>query len=258
MLETITAEEAGFCFGVQRAVDIAIEAVKDHENNDVYTLGPIIHNPQVVEKLDNLGVKAIDSINEIETGVIIIRSHGVEPEILKKAKEKGLHIIDATCPYVKNAQKYAAELIDEGYQTFIYGDKDHPEVKGIYGATDKKATIINSKDELLSKTFSEKIGFVAQTTKSPTSYKDLISEVIIKTNELKVFNTICNTTEVRQNSALDLAKKVDVMFVIGGHNSANTNRLAEICKKTKTPTYHIETSDEIDLDWIKEKEKIGI
>jgi len=258
VLETITAEEAGFCFGVQRAVDIAIEAVKNHENNDVYTLGPIIHNPQVVEKLENLGVKSIDSIDEIEQGVIIIRSHGVEPKILDKAKEKGLHIIDATCPYVKNAQKYAAKLVEEGYQTFIYGDKDHPEVKGIYGATNKKATIINSKDELLNKKINDKIGFVAQTTKSPVSYKELISEVIIKTNELKVFNTICNTTEIRQNSALNLAKKVDVMFVIGGHNSANTNRLAEICRKTKTPTYHIETSEEIDPNWIAEKEKIGI
>lgn len=258
MLETITAEEAGFCFGVQRAVDIAIKAVKNHENKDVYTLGPIIHNPQVVQKLENLGVKAIDSIDEIEQGVIIIRSHGVEPKILEKAKDKGLHIIDTTCPYVKNAQKYAAKLVEEGYQTFIYGDKNHPEVKGIYGATNKKANIINSKKELLSKNIKEKIGFVAQTTKSPTSYKKLISEVIIKTNELKVFNTICNTTEVRQNSALELAEKVDVMFVIGGHNSANTNRLAEICKKTQTPTYHIETADEIDPSWINGKEKIGI
>ena len=258
MLEIITAEEAGFCFGVQRAVDIAVEAVKDYENKDVYTLGPIIHNPQVVKRLEELGIKAIDSIDEISQGVIIIRSHGVEPEILNNAQEKGLHIIDATCPFVKNAQKYASMLIKEGYQTFIYGDKDHPEVKGIFGATDKKANIINSKEELFEQNLDERIGFVAQTTKSPSSYQEIISEVIIKVNEAKVYNTICNTTEIRQSSASELAEKVDIMFVIGGHNSANTNRLAEICKNTKTPTYHIETVDEIDLDWLKKKEKIGI
>ncbi|MGM0411478.1 MAG: 4-hydroxy-3-methylbut-2-enyl diphosphate reductase, partial [Bacillota bacterium] len=258
MLEIITAEESGFCFGVQRAVDIAIESANNKENENVYTLGPIIHNPQVVEKLEELGIKSIDSLKEINEGTIIIRSHGVEPSILNKAQEMGLNIIDATCPYVKNAQKYAAKLIKEDYQTFIYGDKDHPEVKGIHGATNKKAIVINSTEEVFEYDLDDKVGFVAQTTKSPSSYKELISEVLINTKELKVFNTICNTTEIRQNSAINLANDVDAMFVIGGHNSANTSRLAETCKKTKTPTYHIETEDEIKLDWIKEKEKIGI
>ncbi|MFW5856026.1 MAG: bifunctional 4-hydroxy-3-methylbut-2-enyl diphosphate reductase/30S ribosomal protein S1, partial [Bacillota bacterium] len=155
-------------------------------------------------------------------------------------------------------QRYAKMLVDERYQTIIYGDHDHPEVKGIYGATDKQSFIISNLDELKSVKLNSKVGFVAQTTKSPESYKKIISSVIKKVKELKVFNTICNTTEIRQSSARRLAIQVDVMFVIGGHNSANTNRLAEICKQTGTPTYHIETVREINWQWIEGKEKIGI
>lgn len=258
ILEVITSEEAGFCFGVQRAIDMVLEAAEENDSLEVYTLGPLIHNPQVVEKLKKKNVKVASSLSEIDTGIVIIRSHGVAPEILKKAKEKNLKIIDATCPFVKNAQKYAAKLIEEGYQTFIYGDKDHPEVKGIYGAAEKKAIIIKNKEELLEQDLNTRVGFVAQTTKSPDSFRDIIASIAVEVKELKVFNTICNTTDVRQSSAKKLAEDVDVMFVIGGHNSANTTRLAEICAATKTPTYHIETADEIDKDWLIAKNKVGI
>lgn len=257
-LDIYTAEEAGFCFGVKRAVQSAKKKARDSTNNSVYSLGPIIHNPQVVKKLEDLGIKTIQSIDEVEQGTVIIRSHGIAPDILKKAKEKGLDILDATCPFVKNAQKFARQLINEGYQTIIYGDHKHPEVIGIYGATDKKAYIVSNKKELDSLKLSKKIGFVAQTTKSPASYRELISSIIEKINELKVFNTICNTTETRQQSASELARKVDLMVVIGGHNSANTNRLAEICAQTTTPTYHIETAAEIKHQWLEGKKKIGI
>ncbi|RCW51458.1 bifunctional 4-hydroxy-3-methylbut-2-enyl diphosphate reductase/30S ribosomal protein S1 [Halanaerobium sp. MA284_MarDTE_T2] len=258
VLEIITAEEAGFCFGVERAIDMVLEAVDNYNNMTVYTLGPLIHNPQAVEKLEKKNVQVVQSLDEIDSGIVIIRSHGVEPEVIRKAEEKNLKIIDATCPFVKNAQKYAKKLVDEGYQTFIYGDEDHPEVKGIYGATDKKAVIINSMEEFAQQNLKKRVGFIAQTTKSPESFKNIISSVIIKIKELKVFNTICNTTEIRQRSASDLAQKVDIMFVIGGRNSANTNRLAEICSATGTPTYHIETAGEINFNWLKGKNKVGI
>ena len=258
VLEVYTAEEAGFCFGVKRALEIATKAAVRGEQIPVYTLGPIIHNPQVVGELDKLGIKAINSIEDIAQGTVIIRSHGVSPAILEKAKKKGLHIIDATCPFVKSAQKYAKKLVDEGYQTFIYGDHEHPEVIGIYGSSAGSATVVSSIEELSAIRLKERVGFVAQTTKSPSSFQDLISRVITQVKELKVYNTICNTTEMRQRAAVKLARNVDIMFVIGGHNSANTNRLAEICAQTATPTYHIETVHEIDWQWLNNKQKIGI
>jgi len=258
VLEVITAEEAGFCFGVERAIDMVLEAASENDDLNVYTLGPLIHNPQVVKKLEEKNVKVASSLAEIDSGIVIIRSHGVAPEIIEQAREKNLKIIDATCPYVKNAQKYARQLVDEGYQTFIYGDQDHPEVQGIYGASDKKAIIIREKEDLKSVELKAKVGFVAQTTKSPESFRDIINLVITEVKELKVFNTICNTTDVRQSSARKLAEDVDIMFVIGGHNSANTTRLAEICAATNTPTYHIETAAEIEKEWLSGKNKVGI
>lgn len=257
-LEIFSAERAGFCFGVKRAIEYAKKAAKNAGNQPVYTLGPIIHNPQVVKKLEGYGIKPINHIDEIDNGTIIIRSHGVSPEIIEKAKNKGLHIVDTTCPFVKKAQQNAQELVKDGYQTFIYGDHDHPEVIGIYGASQKKAIIISCINELKEYDISGKVGFIAQTTKSPDSYRDIIASIIKKVKELKVYNTICNTTETRQHSAAELARKVDIMFVIGGHNSANTRRLAEICKQTGTPTYHIETAAEINMEWFSSKEKIGI
>jgi len=257
VLEIITADEAGFCFGVKRAIEIVKEAVAGTDKK-VYTLGPLIHNPQVVEDLRQKGVHLADDISEIEDGILVIRTHGVSPKVLNKAEEKNLDIIDATCPFVKNAHKYAKELVETDYQTFIFGDKNHPEVKGIFGHTKNKGIIIESVDDLEDIDLDDNIGLVAQTTQSYEDYLDIISYLLPKVKELKVFNTICNTTGNRQKAARELAKKVDVMYVIGGHNSANTKRLAEISADTGTPTFHIETVDEINWDKIKNTNKIGI
>jgi 4-hydroxy-3-methylbut-2-enyl diphosphate reductase len=258
VLEIITADEAGFCFGVKRAIDIVRDAVADTDKK-VYTLGPLIHNPQVVEELSKKGVNLAESIDDIkEDGILIIRTHGVEPKILKKAQQKGLDIIDATCPFVKNAHKYAKKLVETDYQTFIFGDENHPEVLGIYGYTVDRGYIIENVEDLKNITLKDKVGIVAQTTKSYEEYFKVTNYLLPKVKELKVFNTICNTTGNRQAAAKRLAKKVDVMFVIGGHNSANTQRLAEISANTNTPTFHIETVDEINWDKIKNINKIGI
>ncbi|MFW5999222.1 MAG: bifunctional 4-hydroxy-3-methylbut-2-enyl diphosphate reductase/30S ribosomal protein S1 [Halanaerobiaceae bacterium] len=258
VLEVVTAEEAGFCFGVQRAMDIVHNALEENKKDDVYTLGPLIHNPQVVANLKKQGIRMVENIDQIPEGILIIRSHGVEPEILERAREKNLEIIDATCPFVKNAQKYAGKLIEEGYETIIFGDHNHPEVKGIYGATERRAKIVASLEELESLELKNKVGFVAQTTQSPSSYKRLVSSVIEKVKEVKAYNTICNTTEVRQSSAIGLARKVDVMLVIGGYNSANTTRLAELCSAAGTKTYHIETADDLKDEWFAGLQKVGI
>ncbi|MGM0419356.1 MAG: 4-hydroxy-3-methylbut-2-enyl diphosphate reductase, partial [Bacillota bacterium] len=258
VLEITTAEEAGFCFGVKRAIEMAMDAVQDKDDTRVYTLGPIIHNPQVVDKLEDLGIKAIEDIDEIESGVIIIRSHGVKPKTIERAKNKGLTIIDATCPYVTKAQKNARILVEEGYQTLIYGDRDHPEVKGILGATNNQALIVENKKDLDEISLKSRVGIIAQTTKSPASFRELIVLLLEKTKELKIYNTICNTTQIRQSAAENLADDVEVMFVIGGYNSANTKRLAEICSETGTPTHHIETADDIDWSWLENIHKVGI
>ena len=258
VLEIKTAEEAGFCFGVKRAIDMATDQVKSQEDLPVFTLGPIIHNPQVVKNLENLGIVAVEDLSEVDEGIIIIRSHGVEPEVIQQAQNKGLKIIDATCPYVKKAQENANLLISEGYQALIYGDRKHPEVKGILGATDYKAKIIQGPEDLKKIKLKSRVGIVAQTTKSPASFRDLIAEILPDVKELKIFNTICNTTQIRQSSAEKLAEEVEVMFVIGGFNSANTNRLAELCSLTGTETHHIETIADIDWTWLKGVKKIGI
>ncbi|WP_268762234.1 bifunctional 4-hydroxy-3-methylbut-2-enyl diphosphate reductase/30S ribosomal protein S1 [Halarsenatibacter silvermanii] len=252
------AEEAGFCFGVERAVEMAVKAAKSNDDGEVYTLGPIIHNPQVVNKLEKLGVRSAESLEQIDNGVIIIRSHGVRPDLLKQARSRGLKIIDATCPFVKKAQENASHLVENGYQTLIYGDKDHPEVRGILGAADEKAVIIENEEMIDDMDFDDKVGIVAQTTKSPSSYRRLVSNLVSEIRELKVFNTICNTTQTRQKAALKLAGEVEVMFVIGGHNSANTTRLAEMCSRTNTPTYHIETEEDIEWSWLNNVQKIGV
>ncbi|MCF8008854.1 MAG: 4-hydroxy-3-methylbut-2-enyl diphosphate reductase, partial [Halanaerobiales bacterium] len=257
MLEILTADEAGFCFGVERAINITKNAVQDTDQK-VYTLGPLIHNPQVVKNLKKSGIDFVNDIDQIDQGVLIVRTHGVEPSILKKATDKGIKLIDATCPYVKNAHIYANKLINNDYQTFIFGDKNHPEVKGIFGHTDSKGIVIESIEDLKKIDIKSKVGLVAQTTQSYDQYFRIIKYLIPEVKELKVFNTICNTTGKRQKSARQLAKKVDAMLVIGGYNSANTKRLAEICSKTNTPTFHIETVEQINWDKIKDFNKIGI
>ncbi|ACL69801.1 4-hydroxy-3-methylbut-2-enyl diphosphate reductase [Halothermothrix orenii H 168] len=233
-------------------------AGNNKEEIPVYTLGPLIHNPQVVKRLKEMGIESLDSLDIIDNGVIIIRSHGVPPDIIEKARQKGLHIIDATCPYVKNAQKYARELVDKGYQTIIFGDRDHPEVIGINGAARNESIIISSEKEIKDINLSSKVGLIAQTTKSPASFQKIVSYILPEVKELRIYNTICRTTETRQKSAVDLARQVDAMFVIGGKNSANTTRLAELCAETGTPTYHIETAGEIDFRQLKSYNKIGI
>ncbi|MFO7815103.1 MAG: 4-hydroxy-3-methylbut-2-enyl diphosphate reductase, partial [Halanaerobiales bacterium] len=257
MLEIITADEAGFCFGVKRAIDIVKAAIVGTDQ-EVYTLGPIIHNPQVVENLKGKGVNLVDSVDEIEEGILVIRTHGVEPSVLEKAEKKGLNIIDATCPFVKNAHIYAKELVKKNYQTFIFGDKNHPEVKGIFGHTNNNGIIIESPNDIKEIDLKNNVGLVAQTTQSYKEYLELIANILPKVKELSVYNTICNTTGNRQKEAKELAKKVDVMLVVGGHNSANTKRLAEISAETNTPTFHIETVDELNWDKIRSANKIGL
>ncbi|TDX53304.1 bifunctional 4-hydroxy-3-methylbut-2-enyl diphosphate reductase/30S ribosomal protein S1 [Orenia marismortui] len=256
-MEIILAEHAGFCFGVNRAMDLALKIGKDKDGK-VHTLGPLIHNPQAVKKLEEVDVRVESDIEKITEGTVIIRSHGVPPEILEQAEKQELEVVNATCPFVKTAQRNAKELMEEGYDVVISGDQDHPEVIAILGYTDNQAIIVQDESDFEKLDNLKKAGVVAQTTQSLERLQKLTAYLLKNVSELKVYNTICTTTGQRQREAARLSKKVDMMIVIGGYNSANTNRLAEICSESGVKTHHIERAEELNKDWFKNIKKVGI
>jgi len=245
------AKYGGFCFGVKRAIKMALDAAV--EGKLVYSLGPLIHNQIAVEDLKKRGIFTVDNINEIKNKKVIIRSHGIHPDILRSLKKKNFEIIDATCPRVRRAQRYVEKLIKEGYYVIIIGEKDHPEVKGLLGYARGKAEIYS--DNLGLKT--KKIGVVPQTTLDIEHFNRAVSNLVGSVLEMKIYNTICHETIFRIKEALKIAKKADVMIVVGGKNSANTTRLYQICKKIKS-SYQIESADEISPVWFKNVKSIGI
>ena len=254
-MEVILAEQMGFCYGVKRAIEIARQNASTDGTSS--TLGPIIHNPQMVERLKNEGVGTVSSLDEMEDGLVIIRSHGVGPKVYEEAESRGLELVDATCPHVKKAQLSAKLLSEEGYTVVIVGEKNHPEVKSIFEWTEQNAYIIETEAEVDALPSIGKLGIVSQTTFSGEKFRSIVSCLLEKSREIKILRTICTATDLRQASALELAKNVDVMIVVGGKNSANTSRLAQLCA-TKCKTYHIETVAELQDEWLDHVNKIGI
>lgn len=257
-MEIIRAENAGFCFGVKRAINLAFEAAAKSKKN-VYSLGPLIHNPQTVDLLTRKGVYVVTDLEIPRPGdTLIIRSHGTTPEILDEAKKRDLNIVDATCPFVIKAQKVAQQLSLEGYQVVIVGEGDHPEVIGLKGFAGKDSWVLENAEDAKLLPNKPRIGIIAQTTQSFENYRGVISLLLEKSYELKAFNTICNATNERQEAAINLAKRANIMIVIGGHNSANTNRLAFLCSQSGVPTHHIETIVELSPSWFDGMEVVGI
>lgn len=254
-MEVILADYLGFCYGVKRAIMIA----RDNASADstACTLGPIIHNPQMVERLKQEGVGTVERLDDMEKGTVIIRSHGVGPQVYDEAAERGLDLVDATCPHVKKAQLSAKSLVDEGYHVVIIGEKEHPEVSSIFEWSDGQAEIIETEEEAETLVPCAKLGIVCQTTFSGAKFRKVVSCLLAKAREIKILRTICTATDQRQAAAVELAGKVDLMLVIGGKNSANTTRLAQICAE-KCRTYHIETAAELQSEWFDKIEKIGI
>ena len=254
-MEVILAEHLGFCYGVKRAIEIARQNASTDGTSS--TLGPIIHNPQMVERLKNEGVGTVSSLDEMEDGLVIIRSHGVGPKVYEEAESRGLELVDATCPHVKKAQLSAKLLSEEGYTVVIVGEKNHPEVKSIFEWTAHGAHIIETEAEAEALPRIGKLGIVSQTTFSGEKFRSIVSCLLEKSREIKILRTICTATDLRQEAALELAENVDIMIVVGGKNSANTSRLAQLCA-IKCKTYHIETAAELQEDWMKDVNKIGI
>lgn len=257
MIKIILAKSAGFCFGVRRATQMAFEAAAEHEH--ICSLGPVIHSPQVVKGLAEQGVKVVTKVDDIPPGSVIIRSHGVTSDEMSKIQEKNLSIVDATCPFVKKAQEYAARLSDEGYTVVIVGEMEHPEVQGIVSYSGKAVVhVVADAQQACDLSRMKKVGIVAQTTQLYENLKDIMDVCLAKSQELRVFNTICDATSVRQNEAREIARSVDLMFVIGGQASANTSRLARICREIQPKTWHIETTEEIQPDWFFDVTKVGV
>lgn len=255
-MEVYLADKAGFCFGVKRAISTAFEAAG---KGKVYCLGPLIHNPQEVERLREAGVRTVDDFASLDPGdYLIIRSHGVPPQVLVQARQKGLQIIDLTCPFVGKAQRDAELLRKEDYQVVVIGEKQHPEVRSILGHAGENAVVVEAADDLDDMKFQSRIGVVAQTTQSYSNFSEIVLKLLRLSKELKVFNTICHSTKERQDAAQVLAGQVDVMLVVGGRNSANTGRLVSVCQQEGKPTYHIEVADEIRPEWLTGVRKIGV
>jgi 4-hydroxy-3-methylbut-2-enyl diphosphate reductase len=255
-MKIIIAKRAGFCFGVKRATQMAFEAAA--MDKKTYTLGPIIHSPQVVRKLEELGVKVLKNLESMDSGTIIIRSHGVAAGEIGEAVQKQLEIVDATCPFVKKAQEHVKSLSESGYGVVVVGDADHPEVQGIVSYGGDKVFVVGSGEEVCKLPKMNKIGVVAQTTQSFENLKNVVSECLLRGGEIRVFNTICDATAVRQEEAKELACQVDCMLVVGGLNSANTRRLAEVCAEIQPRTHHIETAAEILPSWFVGVEMVGV
>ena len=267
-MEVTVAKSAGFCFGVKRAVDTVYREIESGEK-PVYTFGPIIHNEQVVEDLENRGVQVIHSEDELEGlsgGTVVIRSHGVSRDVCEKIEARGMKIVDATCPFVKKIHRIVDEEGRKGRHVVIIGSADHPEVQGIMGWASGPVTVVHTAEEAESfvPENGKPISIVAQTTFNYNKFKDLV-EILCKKrydnnvlNILNILNTICNATEERQREAKNIAGEVDTMLVVGGRHSSNTQKLFEICKEECGNTYYIQTPVDLDSEMFQCSSYVGI
>ena len=261
-MQVTVAKSAGFCFGVQRAVDTVYEQVEKGVR-PIYTYGPIIHNEVVVQDLEEKGVQVLENQEDLEQlneGTVIIRSHGVGKEIYDQISAKGLNCVDATCPFVKKIHRTVEKESAAGRQIIIIGNDNHPEVEGIKGWCRHPALVIESAEqaEALNLPEGTKVCVVSQTTFNYNKFQDLVEILDKKRYDRIVVNTICNATEERQTEARQIAGKVDAMIVIGGSHSSNTQKLFEICRKECENTYYIQTVHDLDLEVLRSTGLVGI
>ena len=259
-MKVTVAGKSGFCYGVKRAIEMAKNCSRNRDG-PVCTLGPIIHNRLVVEGLVKSGVRIIENISDAVPGsIIIIRSHGVPPEVYDEASGKNIELIDATCPHVLKAQKIAREISEKRIQVVVAGDRDHPEVKGIMGWSGEGAVVLEGPEEVCKHCLPDHVGVLAQTTQTEANFKAVVGELKKKCREVDVYNTICNATGERQRSAVELAGRVEVMVVVGGRESSNTAKLTALCSAVtgEAFTHQVETADELQEQWFTGVKKAGL
>ena len=262
--QIILAKSAGYCFGVQRAVDTVLEQVREHgRERTIYTLGSLIHNQQVIEDLAEKGVVTLPdegSLDEIGDGIVIIRSHGVSHAVMEMLDSKGIRYVDATCPFVERIHKIVREEEQAGHRVIVVGNPDHPEVKGICGWCEQQPTVIRSTREAEEFSDAEErlISVVVQTTFQKTNFEEIVEILRHKGYNVNVLDTICSATLERQKEAAEIASKVDVMLVVGDAHSSNTQKLFEICNTCCSNTYYVQVPDDLDLDQVMSVRTVGI
>jgi 4-hydroxy-3-methylbut-2-enyl diphosphate reductase len=249
------AKSAGFCFGVRRAIDLADKTVK--EKKKIYTLGPLIHNPQEVKRLARKGIKPVKSPGKLKNVTLILRTHGIPSNLRKTLEKKDLTLVDAACPFVKRAQEIVKKQAETASQIIIVGEKTHPEVVALVSYGKGKCVVVDNKSDLKKIKLAKQVSVLSQTTQSPENFQSVISELKRCRVKVQSFDTICRATIDRQSAARGLAKKADVMVVVGGKNSGNTRRLYQICKSF-TKAYHIETAKQLKKSWFKDARTVGI
>ncbi len=254
------AGKTGFCFGVRRAINTLEKLAR--ERGGIETLGAVVHNQQVLQKLAESGVRVVDNIDDIRGNAVVTSSHGVSPDLEEKIRARHNEVISTTCPNVHRAQSAAKKLAEEGFFVIIYGDAGHPEVRGILGwAKGKGLATIDEKAVVAIDPLPRRLGILSQTTQVPARFSEFVKKIIdlalTKNSEIRIIDTICDDLRERQAAALELAGRMDLMLVVGGRSSANTNRLAELCGQV-TETHLIETAGEIDPAWLKGRQHIGV
>jgi len=251
------ARTAGFCWGVRRTVDQLMVVAEDRQG-PVVTLGPIIHNPQFVARTREMGVGTAERVAEVEGGTtVVVRTHGaVKPE-LEAARERGLEVVDGTCPYVKYPQAMAQRLSRQGYHLVIVGDPNHAEVKGVVSYAEGPCTVVKPGARIPA-IEAKKVAVIAQTTCIGADFERVVGALALRHKEVRAVNTICADTDERQADARQLAAEVDAVVVVGGRNSANTRHLAEICREIQPRTWHVETEEELRPDWFEQCEVVGV
>jgi 4-hydroxy-3-methylbut-2-enyl diphosphate reductase len=253
------ARQLGSCFGVRRAIKIIDKAAKEYP--EIATLGPIVHNRLVVTKLSETGVKVVNELDQVQDRVVAIASHGAPPQLLTQIQARKLQVIDTTCPIVGSAQKAAKKLADAGFRVIIFGEATHPEVKGLLGWAGNQAVATLNGAEVANLELPPRLGIISQTTQSQSRFvefcNDVIQAVFPAVHEIRILNTLCQETQKRQQAAVELAGKSDLMIVVGGHNSANTQLLAEVCSSL-VETHLIETAAEIEKGWLLGKHHVGV
>ncbi|HZE20170.1 MAG TPA: 4-hydroxy-3-methylbut-2-enyl diphosphate reductase [Candidatus Angelobacter sp.] len=257
-MEVIVADNAGFCFGVKRAIKMANDTM-DAVGNQVKSLGQLIHNPQVVNSFQKRGLEVVSDLCGVEPeDTVIIRSHGVGPKVKNEAVERGLKVVDTTCPFVTKAQQYAARLIADGYKVVMIGDKNHPEVIGVVAHTQNQAIILDTVEEAEKLKFIPRMGVVFQTTHAIGHVQEVVGALLKRGKEVRVFNTLCGATTSMQKTAIELSSEVEAMVIVGGRNSANTAQLAEVCRRVNPRVLQIESAEEIHEDWFDGLHRVGV
>lgn len=255
-MKVIVARKCGFCPGVKNAISMAEKILAS--DSEVYSLGPIIHNKDAVEKLAKAGLKTVDDVGQINSGTVIIRSHGAAPGQIAEIRRKGLKMVDATCVLVKRLQHIAQQLDEADYKVVIIGNENHPEVKAVVGCA-RDVTVVANEHDLYKLPENSRLGIVCQTTQSPEHFSRMLGAIAGKGfSELRVINTLCKEAVERQNSAVELCKQVDIMFVLGGLESANTRELAELCRKYNSQTFHLQNWKELDTILLSGKNVAGV